>query len=933
MSGFEERIMELIRQLREEIRMNDQRIKQLSGGSGGGVDLTALMLKAIYDQDEDGVVDNSKRLDGYTLEEILSQGGGGSGSGDMQKSVYDTNNNGIVDNSERLDGHPASDFALKDHILVGHKDLIVTNPQEADVLVYDTDAEKWKNAFGQAAGLIDSITYLQGKGGSCTQGVCADADYIFVTDNDYIRKYRKSDNKWMGALQVSNKVSGYTHAGDCCYHDGVIYIAMSNYPTQPYIGCIIKVSADLTYLGYIPLYGNHEASSVCRKSDGTFWVTSYSYLNPCKIFKYSSDWEYLGSYDLEKVDSNGQWGYDGIEWRGNYLYANVHDYADMGDYLDVYYFDGESFSRVQRISHVINGYICHQGIAFDPAESDVLWMVNRPGSVAYKTSLTFGAAARLGNIYFKGTKVGIGISTPAETLHVNGRIRVESPPSADMDVATKKYVDDNVGGGASSFDDLTDTPASKSGASKKLLAVSVDESAIEYINNPELLTLLVNGLITALKTTTGHFEAITIKHTGGWDNCQSYLSFRDGSNVCGGFGMDFVNPVARFVWHSQYNNGYKGTTDITMVLYPDRLVIYNGYIEAKELSSSPDTPPSGYGRIYVKSDGKLYFKNDDGTEYDLTSGGGGGGASSFLELTDTPSSYSGAGGKVVKVKTDESGLEFDEASAPGAHHTTHEAGGSDEIKLDDLASPDDNTDLNVSTSAHGLCPKLPNDPTQFLSGVGTWLVPAAGRSIIIDENFDGLDTGNIEGQGDYAYASAWDDVENSGYANVVVKSGSDKNLEIACPANTTQNIKTLFSNKFGLTPGCRVSWKMKSTVDTVNNSGGVLISDVGGTTKASVRFGYNNGWKLRFYNGSALSDIMSAQKDTWYQVDMLFFPGGSGIGFTQVYIDGVYKGTYNSTSISGGIKELRAYWTAGASASALYVDDLFVEVYHPLEAA
>jgi hypothetical protein len=32
-------------------------------------------------------------------------------------------------------------------------------------------------------------------------------------------------------------------------------------------------------------------------------------------------------------------------------------------------------------------------------------------------------------------------------------------------------------------------------------------------------------------------------------------------------------------------------------------------------------------------------------------------------------------------------------------------------KLDDLTAPDDNTDLNVSTSLHGLCPKAPNDAT------------------------------------------------------------------------------------------------------------------------------------------------------------------------------------------------------------------------------
>jgi hypothetical protein len=63
-------------------------------------------------------------------------------------------------------------------------------------------------------------------------------------------------------------------------------------------------------------------------------------------------------------------------------------------------------------------------------------------------------------------------------------------------------------------------------------------------------------------------------------------------------------------------------------------------------------------------------------------------------------------------------LEF--AGTPGAHNTTHQAGGSDPIKLDDLAAPDDNTDLNASTSAHGLLRKLSNTATEFLDGQGNW---------------------------------------------------------------------------------------------------------------------------------------------------------------------------------------------------------------------
>lgn len=36
-----------------------------------------------------------------------------------------------------------------------------------------------------------------------------------------------------------------------------------------------------------------------------------------------------------------------------------------------------------------------------------------------------------------------------------------------------------------------------------------------------------------------------------------------------------------------------------------------------EQVSSPSTPTSGYGIIYCKTDGNLYFKNDAGTETQL----------------------------------------------------------------------------------------------------------------------------------------------------------------------------------------------------------------------------------------------------------------------------------------------------------------------------
>jgi hypothetical protein len=65
---------------------------------------------------------------------------------------------------------------------------------------------------------------------------------------------------------------------------------------------------------------------------------------------------------------------------------------------------------------------------------------------------------------------------------------------------------------------------------------------------------------------------------------------------------------------------------------------------------------------------------------------------------------------------------------PTSHASTHISGGSDSIKLDDLAAPDDNTDLDATVSAHGLLPKLGGGTTNFLRADGTWAAPAGGTS-------------------------------------------------------------------------------------------------------------------------------------------------------------------------------------------------------------
>ena len=68
------------------------------------------------------------------------------------------------------------------------------------------------------------------------------------------------------------------------------------------------------------------------------------------------------------------------------------------------------------------------------------------------------------------------------------------------------------------------------------------------------------------------------------------------------------------------------------------------------------------------------------------------------------------------------------ARTPTAHASSHQSGGSDAIKLDDLAAPDDTTDLNASTSAHGLSPKLPGGTTTFYRADGAFAAPTAAAA-------------------------------------------------------------------------------------------------------------------------------------------------------------------------------------------------------------
>lgn len=79
---------------------------------------------------------------------------------------------------------------------------------------------------------------------------------------------------------------------------------------------------------------------------------------------------------------------------------------------------------------------------------------------------------------------------------------------------------------------------------------------------------------------------------------------------------------------------------------------------------------------------------------------------------------------------------------PTTHASTHAAGGTDPIKLDALAAPDDGTTLNATTGAHGLLRKLSNNASQYMDGTGNWSTPGLIGVRVTDPPFNAVGDGS-----------------------------------------------------------------------------------------------------------------------------------------------------------------------------------------------
>lgn len=98
--------------------------------------------------------------------------------------------------------------------------------------------------------------------------------------------------------------------------------------------------------------------------------------------------------------------------------------------------------------------------------------------------------------------------------------------------------------------------------------------------------------------------------------------------------------------------------------------------------------------------------------------------------------YANNGASVALRAVQANDSRLSDARSPIAHSSRHAAGGIDALKLDDLDTPDDNTDLDATTGRHGLMSKA--DKTK-LDGLPTTI--SGGNIHIVSSGAPGVGVG------------------------------------------------------------------------------------------------------------------------------------------------------------------------------------------------
>ena len=270
---------------------------------------------------------------------------------------------------------------------------------------------------------------------------------------------------------------------------------------------------------------------------------------------------------------------------------------------------------------------------------------------------------------------GIANLTITGTLNDGIAQTTSAAPTADAQVANKKYVDDNGGSWDGDITDIDLDGGTDIGANLVDADLILVDDGAGGTNRKSAISRLwtyVTTKIQALsaKTTPIGADILTIQDTADSNNLKELTVTNLATNLPSG-----VVPIASL--------NIDGGTDIGADLVDaDLIVVDDGAVGTNRKSVM--------SRVWTYITGKIQGLSAKATPL----------AADILTIQDTADSNNLKETTIAELQA--------------------------VLKLDDFAATEDNTDLNATTSVHGLLPKLGGGTTNFLRADGTWATPAGG---------------------------------------------------------------------------------------------------------------------------------------------------------------------------------------------------------------
>ena len=297
------------------------------------------------------------------------------------------------------------------------------------------------------------------------------------------------------------------------------------------------------------------------------------------------------------------------------------------------------------------------------------------------TGLEFVASSSVG----ENTDTFTGLTdTPSSFSSQGGKVvRVKSDASGLEFVANS-----SVGENTDTFTGLTDTPANYTNQGSKFVRVKSDTTGLEFVDNPDTDTF--TGLtdtpanytnqaskLVRVKSDASGLEFVASSSVG--ENTDTFIGLTDTPSSFTANKFVKVNSAGNaleFVDNPDTDTDtFTGLTDTpaNFTNQGGKVVRVKSDASGLEFVNNPnvntdtfigltDTPSSFTANKFVKvnsAGNALEFVDNPDTDTDT-----------FTELTDTPANYTSQGGKVVRVKSDASGLEFVASSSVGTDTDT-----------------------------------------------------------------------------------------------------------------------------------------------------------------------------------------------------------------------------------------------------------------------